>query len=484
MKFKSLLSIGLICLPFLSCGQDTIAELRQKAEQGEAKAQTSLGYAYYSGEDVPQNYTEAVKWYRLAADQGYAKAQDLLGSAYWFGKGVSTNDYTEAVKWYRLAADQGYAKAQYNLGLSYVVGEGVSDDYTEAVKWYRLAADQGYAKAQVGLGGAYFNGAGVPQDYTEAVKWYRLAADQGDQQAQVGLGGTYFNGAGVPQDYTEAVKWYRLAEKQGDAVAKSIVASKLEKLPPPTDMEFSAKEVLDKKVELAGKIIKVKFNRTYDVQKNGDVLFTGQLCSRVKPINSTYTDIGGVMVDFPQEGLGFFLQSLSPLGVETEKWIEAMAEEDRWGVYVLVGSGNYRSVAIGDDYTKDGDEGKYRWSVKTEIPDFSTKHTVSVSDVFLSPNQLNGKIVGLIFYDTWGIRQKSAEEYIASISCGRGHKSAKIKIPVAGYRFFKKLEHVPARSSKDYIIYALIKVSPAGSFLMEAKGARISGEEDHAEYRW
>ena len=58
------------------------------------------------------------------------------------GDGVP-QDYKEAVKWYRLAAEQGYADAQYNLGLMYSNGEGVPQDYKEAVKWYRLAAEQG-----------------------------------------------------------------------------------------------------------------------------------------------------------------------------------------------------------------------------------------------------------------------------------------------------------------------------------------------------
>ena len=38
------------------------------------------------------------------------------------GKGVP-QDYAEAVKWYRLAAEQGYARAQYNLGLMYDNGK-------------------------------------------------------------------------------------------------------------------------------------------------------------------------------------------------------------------------------------------------------------------------------------------------------------------------------------------------------------------------
>ena len=67
-------------------------------------------------EGVPQNYAEALKWYRLAADQGDASAQYNLGVMYDNGQGVPQN-YAEALKWYRLAADQGNASAQHSLGL-------------------------------------------------------------------------------------------------------------------------------------------------------------------------------------------------------------------------------------------------------------------------------------------------------------------------------------------------------------------------------
>ena len=41
------------------------------------------------------------------------------------GRGVPEND-TEAVKWYRKAAEQGDASAQYNLGVMYANGWGRS----------------------------------------------------------------------------------------------------------------------------------------------------------------------------------------------------------------------------------------------------------------------------------------------------------------------------------------------------------------------
>ena len=87
-------------------------------------------------------------------------------------------DYAEAVKWYRKAAEQGNAPAQVNLGVRYNEGQGVPQDYAESVKWYRLAAEQGIADAQFNLGLMYGKGEGVPQDYVEAHRWFNLAASR------------------------------------------------------------------------------------------------------------------------------------------------------------------------------------------------------------------------------------------------------------------------------------------------------------------
>jgi len=92
--------------------------LKTRAAQGEAEAQNNLGLRYYQGQGVPQDYAEALKWFRLAAAQGNASAQTSLGVMYSQGNGVP-QDYAEALKWYRLAAAQGYATAQYNLGIAY-----------------------------------------------------------------------------------------------------------------------------------------------------------------------------------------------------------------------------------------------------------------------------------------------------------------------------------------------------------------------------
>jgi hypothetical protein len=156
---------------------------RRSAEQGDARAQYSLGHMYYHGQGIPQDYAEAVRWYRRAADQGDAKGQYGLGYMYYNGQGVS-QDYVEAVLWYGKAADQGDARAEVNLALMYYNGQGVSQDYAEALRWYRKGADQGFAKAQYDLGVMYYDGRGVPRDRAEANRWFHKAANQGDENAR------------------------------------------------------------------------------------------------------------------------------------------------------------------------------------------------------------------------------------------------------------------------------------------------------------
>lgn len=127
---------------------------------------------------VPQNYTEAVRLYRLAALQGDALGQSNLGFMYAGGKGVGKNDI-EAVNWFRKAAYQGNDVGQFNLGRSFANGLGVQKSDVDAVKWYRLAAAQGNIRAQSNLAFMYLNGRAVSQNIAIAYCLYSLAASSG-----------------------------------------------------------------------------------------------------------------------------------------------------------------------------------------------------------------------------------------------------------------------------------------------------------------
>jgi TPR repeat protein len=112
---------------------------RPLAEEGDAGAQSILGFLYYRGQGVQQDFATAATWLRKAADQDDAAAQFRLGVMLLQGQGVP-QDKTEAMKWFRRAADLGDAQAQYNLGVSYAEGEGGEPDNVRAHMWFNLAA--------------------------------------------------------------------------------------------------------------------------------------------------------------------------------------------------------------------------------------------------------------------------------------------------------------------------------------------------------
>ena len=72
-----------------------------------------MGHAYYNGDGVPQDYKEAVKWFRLAAEQSEANAQYNLGVMYYKGRGV-LQDNVLAHMWYNLGAANGNEDAGKN----------------------------------------------------------------------------------------------------------------------------------------------------------------------------------------------------------------------------------------------------------------------------------------------------------------------------------------------------------------------------------
>ena len=125
-----------------------LKEWKPLAEEGNAVGQNNLGLMYHNGWGVPQDYKEAVYWYRLAVEQGYAIAQYNLGLMYEKGKGVPQDD-KEAARLYRLAAEQGYADAQGNLGVMYVFGKGVTKDFVYAHMWGNIALMNGDERGEL-----------------------------------------------------------------------------------------------------------------------------------------------------------------------------------------------------------------------------------------------------------------------------------------------------------------------------------------------
>lgn len=83
-------------------------------------------------------YAKAAAIFEGLAAVGDAQAQAYLGFMYFNGKGVPQN-YAVAAGWYRCASQQGFPTAQYMLGLMYDKGEGVPQDFVTAYALVNLA---------------------------------------------------------------------------------------------------------------------------------------------------------------------------------------------------------------------------------------------------------------------------------------------------------------------------------------------------------
>ncbi|MBI2970190.1 MAG: SEL1-like repeat protein [Gammaproteobacteria bacterium] len=196
---------------------------RKAAGQGHLASQFNLGLMYAKGRGVRQDHQEALKWYLLAAEQGDGTAQATLANMYRNGIGTQT-DLKAAFDWNMRAAKRGHHNSMFNLGEMYAQGLGVEKNLAEAFRWYKKAADKGHVNAQINLGFMYGKGHGVPRDDTEAYHWYRLAAESGNVNAQYNLGVIYSKGRGIPRNLNEARKWYGLAAQQGDENAGRALA--------------------------------------------------------------------------------------------------------------------------------------------------------------------------------------------------------------------------------------------------------------------
>ena len=120
------------------------------AARGHDESQQWLGDIYREGSDAPQDFQEALEWYRLAAMQGNTDAKNDLGQMYRDGQGT-LKDFRQAIHWFRLSAEQGDYIGQMKLGEMHRDGHGTLQDKVSAHMWFNIAAaleSFGLAKSQ------------------------------------------------------------------------------------------------------------------------------------------------------------------------------------------------------------------------------------------------------------------------------------------------------------------------------------------------
>jgi len=184
-----------ILIAFCSAGSwaDDTADIRKKAESGDAAAQFELAQYYES-------------------EAGKARSERR-----------ALRDQKRAFDWYTRSAEQGFAKAQFNLGHMFILGQGVDQDKSQGVDWQIKAAEQGLAEAQFEIGLRYLSGADLEPDLESGLDMLDKAANQRHVPAQKQLGTMYFQGVGVEKDLVQAHLWFSAADLSGDRDAKGYI---------------------------------------------------------------------------------------------------------------------------------------------------------------------------------------------------------------------------------------------------------------------
>ncbi len=195
----------------------------ERAEQGDAAAQTLIAELYAKGLGVAQNAERAAGWYRLASDNGDRLATFELGMLYQDGIGVA-RDRARAAELFARAAEAGYIPAKYNMALLHVEGIYADPSLVRAAELMREAAEAELPEAQYDFGSMLIEGAGLLPDPVEGARYIGLAAEQGLAAAQIDYATLLYLGQGIERDIEGAAAWYRRAAEQGNPVAQNRLA--------------------------------------------------------------------------------------------------------------------------------------------------------------------------------------------------------------------------------------------------------------------
>jgi len=193
--------------------EEAVRWYRKAAKLGSPEAMFNLGAAHYNGDGAADNSILACAWFLLAQEGGNPAAQDAvrrcaaemgrlaavdaiieIGEMYEKGEDLPQS-YSEAARWYRKGAAES-PEAAMRLATVLMNGIGVKRDYGEVMAVCLDAAKKRYSPAEVCVAYLYRIGLGVAPDPKEAAKWYREAALQGHIRAELTLAEMYIKGRG------------------------------------------------------------------------------------------------------------------------------------------------------------------------------------------------------------------------------------------------------------------------------------------------
>jgi TPR repeat protein len=118
------------------------------ARNGNAHAQVTLGWMYFSGNGTSKDKNQALAWFQRAADLGSSEGAFYCGKHAFAG-----GKYQDGLKWFSQASRGNYGPAFLWLGLSHLRGYGVPVDREKGIQYLERGAETGnyYARRELAL---------------------------------------------------------------------------------------------------------------------------------------------------------------------------------------------------------------------------------------------------------------------------------------------------------------------------------------------
>ena len=162
--------------------------------------------------DDSGKYKEALAFITPRAEAGDARAVTLIGYLY----EVRMSNIGEGVKWYKKAMGLNDSLAHSNMARIYYR----MTDYKLAAQTFEKASKLGDTGADAMLGNMYLNGIHFKKDYKKALVYIQKGVADDDPQALTDLAICYENSYGVARDMDKAIEFYKRGAAQGNEYAK------------------------------------------------------------------------------------------------------------------------------------------------------------------------------------------------------------------------------------------------------------------------
>lgn len=197
---------------------EALRRFEEAAGRGHAEAMFRAGKCFAEGFGTEPDAARAAEWYRKGSEAGNAESAGAYAECLWDGRGVP-QDRAKAEEVARKAVGDGVASAQRVAGLAFVEGVGPEHNLEKGAGLVALAAEAGHVQARYDYSRLLENGMGVPKSPERAAYWSHLAADGGLPAAQLDMAERCAEGRGVAQSPSESERWLQLAARGDPAAA-------------------------------------------------------------------------------------------------------------------------------------------------------------------------------------------------------------------------------------------------------------------------